>query len=887
MHPSNWVEVENRTTKCTGLVPLWSLHTSYSHYGYGVHSSRFVRPIEIFVENLPLDITTQEIIHLCQEKATILTCYIFPQHPAVIAPRALLHCYLNEPFSVFKEQLESNPIRNSTPVVTFFPRLRNTTFSVFNFSEKHPQYATVIAGQEVEIIEPTVNGKIKVRVLDTNAVGYLPCDHLFHTEFRLASSTLHYSFAFLVLKRPEQMPEVIAHGNTLMFDGCHPMASVASIDRMKSIRIQNLPSSVTPLMIKSFYEDLDVVEVFIFETDRLGVSDAIVAFSNGEDKDTALQKPPKLSLFGIPSSVVPVDYIDYKWTFPFQTIPLPGFPGSPPLFDYVPVPPSTFRLSLNTERISSLHTWKRSVQTFLSSFGHLRRLNFFPPPRDKKSISLLVTIHLSIPEDVFVHQLRNNSNENVRFLVEKAPTILPPQNITTIPNATVVIYTNPQTQQLMSLDVQAGDVVVLLGIVNFHHIFVQNTRSNEEGVVPTAVLDQDQFSKISEEDKSIGVQTSFEIANLPKGFRLNQLVYHLGPYGRDITTAQNESILPPQVVQISMTLTVAPSTFLRNFNKQEIYQTRPIARMLSVQPKPLPQPNNPPSAQPTQPEVPTLNVTTVREDYDGTAVDGGDYAILSVKKGTQVYKLKEVNGWMEVRLIGSDDQGLVPLRILTDTSISTSELSFQVQNRPVSLICPTPDYFVTHDNVISRTAFDKNTGGIPRQHTIFLKKPFENGLWSIEIKLLNRGRKLDMMFGVMDAENPMPTPKQAIGLHIPRSASYHMAGKINVLTQRSSRFKSDAQRINPGSIVRMELDLQTPYQSGTTNTARTVRFFHNHQETKSLVTGLPRSLLLGVSLFGENTSVAFLHIGQRSSPTPLSHELVPVAFLDEDPSPTT
>ncbi|KAK2951129.1 hypothetical protein BLNAU_13972 [Blattamonas nauphoetae] len=114
----------------------------------------------------------------------------------------------------------------------------------------------------------------------------------------------------------------------------------------------------------------------------------------------------------------------------------------------------------------------------------------------------------------------------------------------------------------------------------------------------------------------------------------------------------------------------------------------------------------------------------------------------------------------------------------------------------------------------------------------------------------------------MDSNNSIPKTDETLGGDVKNSVGLNRYGYIKFNTPSSISSRYCLSRLHEGDCVRMEVDLDSA--------PRTVQFFVNGETGRSYVSGIPSSVRIGFSLFGEGTSFRIDNISRLSQPTPIS-----------------
>ncbi|KAK2941962.1 hypothetical protein BLNAU_23115 [Blattamonas nauphoetae] len=200
------------------------------------------------------------------------------------------------------------------------------------------------------------------------------------------------------------------------------------------------------------------------------------------------------------------------------------------------------------------------------------------------------------------------------------------------------------------------------------------------------------------------------------------------------------------------------------------------------------------------------------------------------------------------------------------------------------ITCPTPfsslppllfmnyDHFVVHYTTITRSAIGVDLKQFDTHSSILIGDPLAKGIVSISISLLSLpmfGFIGAVRMGLLDSFAPIPEFGETLGLGVEDSLSLNsLSGKLYHNTPSSGhRYRSESchSYLNEGDCVRMEVDMDS--------TPRTVQFFVNGERGEHFVSGLPPSVRIGFTLFGQGTSFRIDRIARQPQPTPIDPEM--------------
>ncbi|KAK2949964.1 hypothetical protein BLNAU_15107 [Blattamonas nauphoetae] len=129
---------------------------------------------------------------------------------------------------------------------------------------------------------------------------------------------------------------------------------------------------------------------------------------------------------------------------------------------------------------------------------------------------------------------------------------------------------------------------------------------------------------------------------------------------------------------------------------------------------------------------------------------------------------------------------------------------------------------------------------------------------------MNALRRCDgyIRFGLMDSTSRIPEIGEALGCQVHDSVSLDQYGYLNYNTPSIRSYHDCHPSLHEGDCVRMEVDLDS--------IPRTVKFFVNGEAGECYMSGIPSSVRIGFSVYGEGLSFRIDNISRLSRPTPLS-----------------
>ncbi|KAK2961561.1 hypothetical protein BLNAU_3359 [Blattamonas nauphoetae] len=182
-------------------------------------------------------------------------------------------------------------------------------------------------------------------------------------------------------------------------------------------------------------------------------------------------------------------------------------------------------------------------------------------------------------------------------------------------------------------------------------------------------------------------------------------------------------------------------------------------------------------------------------------------------------------------------------------------------------------HFVLNDTTLTRSEVDLSLIGCARSSAAIVRNPITAGVLSIIVTILSLPTLKDctggLRFGVVDSTAPIPELDEAIGTKVKNSislsASHGCIASNTPSTHNSTAWDLCHSKMNEGDCIRIELDMDS--------SPRTVQFFVNGQRGLSFVSGLPRSIRVGFSVFVQGTSFRIDRITTQIRSTPLPREM--------------
>ncbi|KAK2957329.1 hypothetical protein BLNAU_7707 [Blattamonas nauphoetae] len=172
-----------------------------------------------------------------------------------------------------------------------------------------------------------------------------------------------------------------------------------------------------------------------------------------------------------------------------------------------------------------------------------------------------------------------------------------------------------------------------------------------------------------------------------------------------------------------------------------------------------------------------------------------------------------------------------------------------------------PSHFFVEHSTITKPDLCMDNDGYCNWSSILLSNPFTSGIASVTITILSISDR-SFNSGLMDSTSPIPEIGEALGYGVKNSVSLSRHGSLFFNTPSSHSVKGCTHILKEGDSVRMEVDLDS--------TPRTVQFFVNGEAGECCVSGIPSSVRIGFSLYGEGTSFRIDNISRLSQPTPIS-----------------
>ncbi|KAK2941165.1 hypothetical protein BLNAU_23930 [Blattamonas nauphoetae] len=189
------------------------------------------------------------------------------------------------------------------------------------------------------------------------------------------------------------------------------------------------------------------------------------------------------------------------------------------------------------------------------------------------------------------------------------------------------------------------------------------------------------------------------------------------------------------------------------------------------------------------------------------------------------------------------------------------------------LLFTDPSHFIVNGTTITRSEVDVGIFGFARHSSALLRDPITSEIVSVTLTILSLPN-LDhqvggIRIGVLDSTAPVPKLGETLGWDVKDSVSLNSsAGYLNLhspSTQHVSKSAFCHFFLKEGDCVRMEVDMDS--------TPRTAQFFVNGENGESFVSGLPLSVRIGFSAYGQGTSFRIDRILQKERPTPTAPEM--------------
>ncbi|KAK2952858.1 hypothetical protein BLNAU_12179 [Blattamonas nauphoetae] len=190
--------------------------------------------------------------------------------------------------------------------------------------------------------------------------------------------------------------------------------------------------------------------------------------------------------------------------------------------------------------------------------------------------------------------------------------------------------------------------------------------------------------------------------------------------------------------------------------------------------------------------------------------------------------------------------------------------------RPAQLLTLPPLLFTSRSHfTIENTTITRSSTNVDSQRyldnsSVLLKTPITQGILSVTVTVLSRSKAIPhyetIFIGLLDST-----------AHVPKLDSVSLESYTGLLFCNSSstghedRFEFCHSELREGDCVRMEVDMESR--------PRTVQFFVNGKAGRSYVSGLPRSVRLGFTVFGPKTSFRIDRITRLRRPTPISRAM--------------
>ncbi|KAK2943255.1 hypothetical protein BLNAU_21827 [Blattamonas nauphoetae] len=186
------------------------------------------------------------------------------------------------------------------------------------------------------------------------------------------------------------------------------------------------------------------------------------------------------------------------------------------------------------------------------------------------------------------------------------------------------------------------------------------------------------------------------------------------------------------------------------------------------------------------------------------------------------------------------------------------------------LLFTNPSHFITNGTTLTRSDVDLLFRGSARHSSTFLRDPIDNGIVSVTLTILNLSRRSSFIrIGLLDSTAPVPKMDELLGSDVKDSISLNSStGNIyhnTPSTQHISNSTICHFFLKEGDCVRMEVDMDS--------NPRTVQFFVNGESGRSFLSGLPPSVRIGFSTYGQEISCRIDRIIRQTQRTPIAPEM--------------
>ncbi|KAK2957325.1 hypothetical protein BLNAU_7703 [Blattamonas nauphoetae] len=210
----------------------------------------------------------------------------------------------------------------------------------------------------------------------------------------------------------------------------------------------------------------------------------------------------------------------------------------------------------------------------------------------------------------------------------------------------------------------------------------------------------------------------------------------------------------------------------------------------------------------------------------------------------------------------------------TEDQTNSLYYSDSLKNRPPRPLSTLPSlaftdlsHFSINRTIFTRTAFREDDDVVPVWSSLLISDPFTSGVISGTITILSlTDLWRDVLFGLMDFNDPIPVFDERLGVHVKNSVALDQLGTLWFNTPSSHSYEACHFSLNEFDCVRMEVDLDS--------TPRTVQFFVNGQAGECYMSGIPSSVRIGFTVWGPETSFRIDKISRLSRPTPFSEGMM-------------
>ncbi|KAK2952897.1 hypothetical protein BLNAU_12218 [Blattamonas nauphoetae] len=164
------------------------------------------------------------------------------------------------------------------------------------------------------------------------------------------------------------------------------------------------------------------------------------------------------------------------------------------------------------------------------------------------------------------------------------------------------------------------------------------------------------------------------------------------------------------------------------------------------------------------------------------------------------------------------------------------------------LLFTDPSHFIINETALTRSEVDLGVLEFARPSSALLRDPITSGIISVTITI-QALPSIDhfVRFGVLDSTAPVPKTGATLGWDVEDSLSLtSMRGSLGSnppSTLHSPHFEPCHSELREGDCVRIEVDMKS--------TPGTVQFFVNGESGRCYMSGLPPSVRIGFTLFGQ------------------------------------